>query len=55
MMNGKDVEGINHGLTKVLFWHLAGGTKENYEKTVRIVGIPAKIQTGHLPNTNQNR
>jgi hypothetical protein len=30
-----------------------GRDVEAYEKSVRIVVIPARIRTGHLPNTSQ--
>jgi hypothetical protein len=36
---------------RVLFWHLPGRTEENYEKPVKIMGVPTEIQTRHLPNT----
>lgn len=28
---------------------------EKNKKTIRIVGVPAELRTGHLPNTNQKR
>jgi hypothetical protein len=30
---GKDLEGNDHGLIEVLFWHLPGGTEENHKRT----------------------
>jgi hypothetical protein len=41
---GKDSEGSGHGLTKILFLHLPGGTRKN-GKILRVSRILAKIQT----------
>jgi hypothetical protein len=38
---------------KVLSRHSLGGTEENFEKSVTIVGVRAEIRTGHLSDTNQ--
>lgn len=49
---GKDMEGSDRGIIESLSQNSAGGIEEN---AVRIGGIPAKIQTEHLPNTNLDR
>lgn len=38
---------------KILLRNSLGGTDENLEKSVTIVGTPAEIQTEHLSDTNQ--
>jgi hypothetical protein len=38
---------------KILPQNLSGGTEENHEKPVGIVGVPAKTQTEHLLNASQ--
>jgi hypothetical protein len=42
----------SHDLTKVLYWYSPGGTKEDQDKPIIIIGIPAKIQTKHHLNTS---
>lgn len=44
----KDLEGCGSDGTDVLFGYLSGGTEEKYKNPVRIIGVPAKIQSGHL-------
>jgi hypothetical protein len=44
--SGKDLEGSNFGLIKLLCWHLPGGTKTS----VRIASVPAGIQTKDIQN-----
>jgi hypothetical protein len=40
---------------KILFQHLPGGSEEKPQKkkTVKVINVLFKIQTGHLPNTSQ--
>jgi hypothetical protein len=50
----KDLEGISHGLIKVLI-DLAFTCRDwgkPWKISVGIDGVPAEIQTEHLPNTN---
>jgi hypothetical protein len=37
----------------LIYEHLLGGTEKNYEKSVRIAGVLADIQTRDLQNTKQ--
>jgi hypothetical protein len=46
----KDLEGIICGLIQILSLHFPGGTPENHEESVRILGVPVEIRTGHFPN-----
>lgn len=49
---GKDMVGSDRGLIETLSQNSPGGNEDN---AVRIVSVPAKIQTQHLPNTNLER
>lgn len=49
---GKDMEGSDRNIIETLSQNSPGGTEEN---AVRIDGIPAKIQTEHLPNANLDK
>jgi hypothetical protein len=49
---GKDMVGRDRGLFETLSQNSPGGTEEN---AVRIVGVPAKIQTEQFPNMNLER
>jgi hypothetical protein len=49
---GNDMVWSDRGLTEILSQNSPGGTEGN---AVRIVGVQAKIQTQHLPNTNLER
>jgi hypothetical protein len=55
LYTGRDLKGSGRGLFQELSRHLPGRTEENTKTSVRIAGVPAKIQTKDHPNTSLNR
>jgi hypothetical protein len=50
-MKEKRPEGTDHGIIKILSWHLPGRSGEKHKNTSdRIANVPAKVRTKHLPN-----
>jgi hypothetical protein len=45
---GKDFEGSDRGLFKVLFWLLLEGLKKTTKPLFRVAGVPAKILAEHF-------
>jgi hypothetical protein len=39
---------------RVLSWKSLGVTEETHKKSIRIVGVPSEIQTGHCPNVSRS-
>jgi hypothetical protein len=50
----KDLEAKGRAYLNVLSLHLSGGSDENHDKPVMIVGISVEIWKGQLSNTSQN-
>jgi hypothetical protein len=48
-LTGKDLEGSDSGIIRVLSWHLLGVSEEKHEVfQARIPNVLSAIQTGHI-------